>query len=83
MLFTNVHNALNKVAWTILKIKCQSSLHLKAAHQQCFFLGEFSQSGDKIKGLANSRKGFLRFKKKSLYLDEIFLESPDLDSVFM
>jgi hypothetical protein len=36
-----------------------------------FFWGEFSQSGDKKKGLANPTKGFLRFfKKNSPYLDQ-------------
>jgi len=39
------------------------------------FFGEFSQPGDKSKGLANPTKGFLRFEENnSPYLDQKNLE---------
>jgi hypothetical protein len=51
---------------------------------QCFSFGEFSQPGDKKKGLVNPTKGFLRFKKINRHiLTKQTYKLPDLDSVFL
>jgi len=74
MLFTNVHNALDEVAWTNIEQMSKFLTFESTSSPVFFYFGEFSQPGNKKKGLGNPTKGFLRFFKKSPYLDEKNLE---------
>jgi hypothetical protein len=65
MLFTNVHNALDEVAWTNIEQMSKFLTFESTSSPLFFYFGEFSQPGNKKKGLANPTKGFLIFFKKT------------------